>query len=152
MADLFRGNTFTVPNSRLDRLTRVLHSHVPGDAKVRVLDLGCGTGGQLFQLLIQYPNASFVGVDISESNIAAAIGDPRYPNFHARVTFRTADSFGADLGRFDVIVADSVLQNIDVQDDPVAARLSGSLRSGGLMIMTMPSDSFLTAVYGGRVR
>jgi len=142
MADPFRDNTFTASASRLDRLTRVLLSHVPSAAEVRVLDLGCGTGGQLFGLLSQYPNASFVGVDISKNNIAAAMDDPRYSEFQPRVSFRAADFFDVDMGLYDVIVADSVLQNIDIQDDVVAAKLSRSLRPGGLMLMTLPCDSF----------
>lgn len=42
------------------------------DAKLRILDLGCGTGERTLALKIAFPNAEVVGVDISESSISYA--------------------------------------------------------------------------------
>ena len=38
----------------------------------RVLELGCASGGNIIPLAIQYPSASFVGIDISQAHVADA--------------------------------------------------------------------------------
>lgn len=138
MGDSFRGTTFTAPAGRRDRLSSLLGPYLSPDTDIRVLDLGCGTGGQIFDLAPAYPRATFVGADVSEENVAAAVGDPRYPPLKGRVSFEAVDFFEAELGGFDVIVADSVLQNIAADDSVVVAKLGRSLNPGGVLIATLP--------------
>jgi methyltransferase-like protein/trans-aconitate methyltransferase len=44
----------------------------PDARRCRVLDLGCATGGNLLSMALTFPESSFVGVDLSPRQIAAA--------------------------------------------------------------------------------
>ena len=41
-------------------------------AKARVLELGCGTGGNIIPMADEYKQATFVGVDLGEEHIRSA--------------------------------------------------------------------------------
>ncbi|NQV20154.1 MAG: class I SAM-dependent methyltransferase [Rhodospirillales bacterium] len=138
IGDTFRGATFTAPAGRRNRLSSLLGPYLPLDTDVRVLDLGCGTGGQIFDLAPAYPRATFVGADVSEENVAVAVADTRYPPLKGRVSFEAVDFLRAGLGRFDVILADSVLQNMAADDNELVAKLGQSLNPGGVLITTLP--------------
>jgi SAM-dependent methyltransferase len=84
----------------------------------RVLELGCGRGGNLLPLACAWPDASFVGVDRSSSQIrdASRIADAAALR---NVSFVTADFTEASLppGSFDFVLCHGVYSWV-----PVAAR------------------------------
>jgi SAM-dependent methyltransferase len=75
----------------------------------RVLELGCGVGGNLVPMAYQWPDSTFVGIDLSGASIAegsrtvAAIG-------LKNVRLRQLDimDVGAEFGKFDYIIAHGV--------------------------------------------
>ena len=132
----FVAGTFSAPPGRLERLSSALVEHI--GAKARVLDLGCGTGAQLLDLARRLPDAELLGIDMSPANVALAEQRAEEASLGARVRFVSGDYLEYHAGPFDAIVCDSVLQNIEVADDVLYAKLARDLRPGGLLVATLP--------------
>jgi len=77
--------------------------------RCRVLELGCGVGGNLLPMAYQYPESEFVGVDLSGVTIArgqsnlAALGLK-----NAKLLHRDIMDVDAELGQFDYIISHGV--------------------------------------------
>lgn len=77
--------------------------------RCRVLELGCGVGGNLLPMAFQYPDSEFVGIDLSGATISrgqsnvAALGLTNITLLH-----RDIMDVGADFGQFDYIMAHGV--------------------------------------------
>jgi methyltransferase-like protein/SAM-dependent methyltransferase len=56
---------------RLAAIARLLSLHPPAVERCRVLELGCAAGNNLIPVAAAYPGSSFLGVDLSERQIAA---------------------------------------------------------------------------------
>jgi ubiquinone/menaquinone biosynthesis C-methylase UbiE len=97
---------------------------------LRILDLGCGTGEISRRLAERYPQASLVGVDILEPNLA--IARLRSAGLGDRVRYEHGDAFAlayADAS-FDLVVCRHMSQA--VPDFPqVLAEITRVLRPGG---------------------
>lgn len=126
-------------------------------AAVRILDLGTGTGCILLALLAELPNATGLGIDISEQAVATAAGNAARNGLAGRAEFRTG-VWGAGISeRFDAVVsnppyipsADIAALDPEVREhDPrraldggadgldayraIAAELPGLLKDGGM--------------------
>jgi trans-aconitate methyltransferase len=138
---IFTGRTFTVPPQRRARLVGVLLRYVEPDRALQVLDLGCGTGGNVVALAEALPHATITGVDLSAANIAvAAAAGRRGPHF-ARVTLVTGDYLAFAGGPFDVVVSETVLYAIPASEEAVFGKLARDVAPGGLLIYTMPTDA-----------
>jgi SAM-dependent methyltransferase len=94
------------------RLATIAHFHGMSPAMpaaMRVLELGCGRGGNLIPMAAQYPGSAFVGIDLSGSAIAharASAAELGLDNlaFHHRDIMAVT----AELGRFDYIIVHGV--------------------------------------------
>ncbi len=75
------------------------------DAGLDILDLGTGTGCLLLALLSELPNASGLGIDISDAALAVAGENAAGLGLAHRAVFRRGDWGRGITGRFDVIVA-----------------------------------------------
>ncbi len=75
----------------------------------RILELGCGSGGNLIPLAYSLPQATLLGIDLAGKEIAAAQVSAAQLGI-TNVTFRCADilNLNADLGTFDYIIAHGV--------------------------------------------
>ena len=75
----------------------------------RVLELGCGDGGNLIPTAYSLPGARFLGIDLAESAVARAAAAARELGLD-NVEVRAMDirDFPTDAGRFDCIVAHGV--------------------------------------------
>ena len=75
----------------------------------RVLELGCGTGGNLVPLADALPASRFLGIDLAAGQIAAARRDAAALGLR-NVRFEACDlrDVPADVGRFDYIVCHGV--------------------------------------------
>lgn len=94
------------------RLATIAHFHgmspVPPSA-MRVLELGCGRGGNLVPMAAQFPQSDFLGIDLSADSIRQA--SETAEAFGLRnLAFRQQDilTLEADLGRFDYIIVHGV--------------------------------------------
>jgi len=87
-----------------------LHGMEPAPpAQCRMLELGCTDGGNLIPLAYQYPDSTFLGIDLSAR--AIEIGRDRIANLGLRnIELRALDicELTAEYGRFDYIVAHGV--------------------------------------------
>jgi SAM-dependent methyltransferase len=106
----YSGHAF--PQTQPARLATIAHAHglQPAScARARVLELGCGSGGNLLPLAFASPEGRFVGVDLSGSAIAAAKRRATELGL-ANIDFVHADimAVAAELGRFDYIIAHGV--------------------------------------------
>ena len=100
---------------------------VQGD---QVLDVGCGTGGDVRALAGRFPGVSVLGIDASEDKIrearALSLGLPR------PVDFQVGDAYALAFedGTFDVVISNGVIDLIP-DKDAVLAELHRVLVPGG---------------------
>lgn len=100
-----------------DQLAAVaqLRGLTPADvAQARVLELACGDGGNLIPLAERYPQATFLGIDLSPRSIEAATSEARALEL-TNVEFRPASllAIASSLGQFDYIIAHGVYSWVD---------------------------------------
>jgi trans-aconitate methyltransferase len=137
--ELLTGGTFTVPPDRRGRLVAVVLQRVDASKPWRVLDLGCGTGLNLFALAEALPYATLTGVDISAPSIARAEAARRRHPAAARMTFASADYLTFEGSPYDLIVSETVLHTIPVPTDTLFGKIGRDVAPGGLLIYTMPT-------------
>jgi SAM-dependent methyltransferase/methyltransferase-like protein len=107
---LYRG----LPHAQThpDRLATLAALHGMAPARIsrcRVLELGCGDGGNLIPLACQWPNSEFVGIDLGRRSLAAGralIAGLGLANI--RLEERDILDVGAELGSFDYVIAHGV--------------------------------------------
>ncbi|ADV68873.1 class I SAM-dependent methyltransferase [Deinococcus maricopensis] len=126
----------------------------PLRAGARVLAVGVNSARELRALALAYPDLALdvVGVDVDAS--ALALAAQRFPAF----TFVERDVNAApwaDLGRFDLIVALSVLQSPGVDLDRAVRTLTRAhLAPGGTVVFGFPNARYVDGrlSYGARLR
>jgi methyltransferase-like protein len=94
---------------RLATLAKLLGMTPPPLDTCRVLELGCAGGDNLIPMAVTMPNASFVGIDLSQRQIEQ--GRQTVETLGLRnIELRHADinDVGADYGRFDYLIAHGV--------------------------------------------
>ena len=153
MSDLdFDRRTFTAPLARRAAMVSILRKLFPQDGLIRLLDLGCGTGSQALNLAAAFPRMHCVGIDISGDSIeracALAIRSPEGD----RVQFLRCNYLTFEAMPFDVIIADSVLQNIFSSTTELLQKLGRDLRSKGFLVASMPYDCPYNRVLWGSRR
>jgi SAM-dependent methyltransferase len=83
-------------------------AHAPA-ATARILEVGCGEGGNIIPLALSYPGATIVGFDLAQTAIAA--GQSTIDSLGlSNITLKTLDILeaGSELGRFDYIIVHGV--------------------------------------------
>ena len=118
----------------------VLKRLLPDDRLLRILDLGCGTGAQLTDIAEAFPLAECVGVDISVWNIRQALALSATSACPTRLHFHASDYLLFTDQPFDVILADSVLQNISAPTEALAHKIGVDLVPGGILLASLPYD------------
>lgn len=123
--------TWLYPKAHRD-FDRAVASHLPPEG--RVLDLGCGTGANLAQLLdMDVPFDTYVGVDVSAAMLARA-----RDTFGERedVTFRQLDIERSLLpeGPFDLILSTWTFEHLS-NPHVVVQKARSVLRPGGYMVL-----------------
>jgi release factor glutamine methyltransferase len=96
-----RPDTETIVEAALEMLPAQQHH----DRRLRIADIGTGSGAILLALLSEWPNAWGVGTDISEAALQAAAANARQLGLAQRAAFVTCDYAAALSGAFDLIVA-----------------------------------------------
>lgn len=77
--------------------------------RCRVLELGCGMGGNLLNMAVSAPQSRFVGIDLSPRQIESA-RDDAFAIGARNITYAVADimSLGPQLGQFDYVICHGV--------------------------------------------
>lgn len=110
--DLLPYESAPFPHSRPERLATLatlLGVTSPDPSEARVLELGCGFGGNLMPLAELYPRAQFVGLDASSRQIAdgQAVAN-RLGLANLRLLPMDLMDVGPDFGQFDYIIAHGI--------------------------------------------
>lgn len=94
---------------RLATIATLLGLKPPAVERCRVLEIGCGQGGNLIPMAEQLPAGQFVGFDLAPTAIAQAQQDVRDLGLaNARFSQQDIMQVGADLGEFDYIIAHGI--------------------------------------------
>ncbi len=77
--------------------------------RARVLELGCGDGGNLIPMAVELPGSQFTGIDLAQPGVARGRAMSEALGLK-NISLRQMDLLeaGADLGRFDYILAHGV--------------------------------------------
>ena len=115
--DLVQFHSTCVPGAdcrRLEVVARLFGVSATPCARARVLELGCGNAANLIPLALAYPEASFVGCDLSQSAVAAAQRMIERLDLK-NVELRCADICDVDRGwgRFDYVLCHDVFSWVD---------------------------------------
>jgi len=106
----------------------------------QVLDAGAGFGQYSYWILRKFDNAYITSVDISDSHIEKARAFFNKTKFKQRILFQQAD-----LTEFlqpesvDLIISVDVMEHI-LEDRKVFENFYKSLKSGGILLVSTPSD------------
>ncbi|MTD94513.1 peptide chain release factor N(5)-glutamine methyltransferase [Hyphomicrobium sp. xq] len=76
-----------------------------GEAPIRILDIGTGTGCLLLTLLAELPNATGLGTDLSEEALATARQNAQALGLAERVAFACHDMLDGVAGPFDLVIS-----------------------------------------------
>ena len=133
------------PSTQL--LVRWLSEHVSGGE--RVLDVGCGSG-VLALVAARLGAAEVVGIDIEPAAVAAAMANARRNGLDSVAGFSTALVGAADLGSFEIVVANITADVLVALADDIATRLSpgGELAVSGLSAGQVSSVSAAFRLHG----
>jgi tRNA (cmo5U34)-methyltransferase len=124
------------------------------DAPLRILDIGSGHGVVAAALLSALPNATAIGLDISEPMMAE--GKVRMAPFGKRFSYHVADFADGDLpsdlpGTFDLVVSSRAIHHlISPNKAKLYAQIHARLNDGGAFFNIdnmRPRDEYFRAVY-----
>jgi release factor glutamine methyltransferase len=76
-----------------------------GEAPIRILDIGTGTGCLLLTLLAELPNATGLGTDISEAALETARQNAQVLGLAERAAFARHDMLDGVAGPFDLVIS-----------------------------------------------
>jgi SAM-dependent methyltransferase/methyltransferase-like protein len=98
----------------LETVARLRGMQPAATSRARVLELGCGAGGNLLPLADRYPESRFVGIDRSARQIEIAQQVARELSLE-NVEFRSQHllELNAALGTFDYIIANGIYSWVD---------------------------------------
>ena len=126
--------------------------------KLRVLDIGTGSGALLFALLQELPHATAVGTDISTEAVQVARDNAARCRFENRCTFITCDMAAGVQDTFDIVVsnppyiAHGDIQSLapEVRDYDPAVALDGG-KDGLDAYRSIAADARRILSQGGRL-
>lgn len=123
--------------ARRQILVKVLRACVPAGEGRRVLDVGCGTGGNSAAFAKEY---TVVGVEPSDA--AVSLARVRFPS----ITFVSGSApegvVMEEAARSDAFVLTDVLEHVE-QDRPMVERLVSAARPGAFFLTTVPANQDL---------
>ena len=110
--DLLPYESRAIPQShpaRLAAIAKIFGLTVKPVHIARVLELGCASGGNIIPMALNYPEAKFVGVDVSPRQIAAGLSRIEKIGLqNLELQRKSFSDLSADAGKFDYIVCHGV--------------------------------------------
>ena len=112
--------------------TKTLLADALPDNVCRILDVGAGTGLELFSLFNRFPHAEVTAVDICPEMLARLARRP----FADRVRCICGDFFTADIGTgYDAVISTSALHHFAPEEkEQLYRRILNTLRPGGIFL------------------
>jgi len=111
---------------------------LPGNANI--LDAGCGPGQYTWRMARMNKGWSVTGVDIDKEQVEDCRNIFQKAGLGKRTSFRAADlSEFREPGAYDLILSVDVMEHIR-EDEKVFLNFSESLKPGGHLIISTPSD------------
>jgi SAM-dependent methyltransferase len=107
-------------------------------AGARVLDAGCGTGGNLLSLARRYPELTVSGVELDP--VAARLADERSGK---PVAVGSIEKIPRDNASLDAIVSLDVLCHAGVSVEASFAEFARCLRPGGHLVLSLPAYQWM---------
>ncbi|MFN2505949.1 MAG: class I SAM-dependent methyltransferase [Acidimicrobiales bacterium] len=114
------------------RFLRCLDAALPASAPGRVLEIGSGEGVIAGHVARRFPEATIVGVDLSDDDLAR-----HWRERGLRGTFGDAARLPFPEGSFDLVLAIEVLEHLD---DPAAALAEIGRVARGSVILSVPRE------------
>jgi release factor glutamine methyltransferase len=150
-----RPDTETVVEAALE----VLKENPASRGKLRIADLGTGSGAILLALLSELPNAFGVGTDLNEAALRTARENARQLGLASRAVFVACDYAAALSGPFDLIVsnppyirsADIASLDAEVRDHDPQRALDGGADGLDAYRLIAPEAARLLATGGALV-
>jgi release factor glutamine methyltransferase len=96
-----RPDTETIVEATLE----ILRAGDRAQARLRIADLGTGSGAILLALLTELPDATGIGTDLSTAALGTAKANAQYLSLASRTDFIVSDYADALSGTFDLIVS-----------------------------------------------
>lgn len=94
-----------IPRADTETLIAAAQRLFPADAALRILDLGTGSGALALAALAQWPGATALATDVSDTALAVAARNAARLGFSARCRFRKADWAEGIEERFSLILS-----------------------------------------------
>jgi methyltransferase-like protein/trans-aconitate methyltransferase len=95
--------------ARIAMIARLLGLTPPPPMSARVLEIGCASGGNIIPLAAQYPEAQFIGLDLSLTHIASGLQRiNRIGLVNIELIHGDLINFSAGPGKFDYILCHGV--------------------------------------------
>ena len=136
---------------RYQEMTEVITEALPFSKrdKLKIIDLGCGTGNLAQKIITAYPNASVTCIDMAENMLKMAKAKLKRKR---NVNFWLGDIRNFDYsGKYDVIVASMVLHHIEKKDKfRFYRKLYNALSRGGVFYVIdifLAPDNYLQKLY-----
>jgi len=136
---------------RYQEMMQAVIDGIPFDKndRLKIVDLGCGTGNLSQRLISAYPNAHITCIDMAENMLTMARAKLEG---NRSISFRLGDIRDFDYqSKYDVIVASMVLHHIEGKDKPrFYRRLYDALSRGGVFLsidIFISSHSHLQKLY-----
>ncbi|MBN1394001.1 MAG: class I SAM-dependent methyltransferase [Pirellulales bacterium] len=117
-------------------LHRLVEQSLPPDRDATVIDVGCGTGGNVAALAASY---RCVGIDTSSEAIELA--KARFPNVRL-IAGRAPQDLEAEFAEAKLVMLNDVLEHVD-EDRAMFAELFNASSPGCLFLITVPADPTL---------
>lgn len=112
----------------------------------RLLDAGCGTGGLLQRIGVDFPAVTTFGLDFDQGAAHRAAEKGR-----AATVSGSVNSLPFAAGAFDAILSVDVLCHRSVDQAAALAEVSRCLRPGGIFLVNLPAFEWLRSDHDERV-
>ncbi len=119
-----------------------------GPKNAQILDAGAGYGQHSFWLSQRLPQSQILAVDVKEEQVADC--NQFFQNIGAgnRVKFVVGDlTIFTDPGKYDLAISVDVMEHI-LEDVQVFKNIHASLKPGGMLLISTPSDQGGSDVHG----